>query len=387
MKYLLLLLLLLPATAQAWTAEERDQILGFGPWPPETARDPSNRLSGNPAAVALGAALFTDARLSPGGVACASCHQAEKGWGDGLARSKGMQPLDRNAPSVVDAHLNRWFGWDGASDSLWAASIRPILEPREMAGSAALVAEVMRKDAALACQFEKATGAAPSALDDEAVLVLGAKALAAFQETLTSGRTAFDAYRDALARGESAPYPAAAQRGLKIFLDSNCAACHAGPAFSNGEFHDTGLPYFTQSGRPDPGRYEGIKRVKASPFNRLSKHGDDDGASAFAVRHVELLHRNYGEFKTPSLRNLRHTAPYMHDGSKATLAEVIRHYSELDMDRLHSDGEAILRPLRLSDAEIDDLAAFLNTLSTDSLAGPEIVEKRSAEVRGCQRGH
>src|SRR3546814_20470052 len=99
----------------------------------------------------------------------------------------------------------------------------------------------------------------------------------------------------------------------------NCVICHSGPAFSNGEFHDTGLPFFTATGRPDPGRGEGIRQVQANPWNRLSPHSDDvTGASAFAVRHVERQHRNWGEFKTPSLRSLLHTAHYMHNGSLAT---------------------------------------------------------------------
>ncbi|WP_298726717.1 cytochrome c peroxidase [uncultured Ferrovibrio sp.] len=381
---LLIFLVLLPVSAQAWTEAEREQILSFGPWPPEAARDSSNRLSGNPAAIALGAALFSETRLSPGGIACISCHQPQKGWGDGLARSKGMQQLDRNAPSVMNAHLSRWFGWDGASDSLWAASIRPILDEREMASSAERVAATIRSDAALTCQFEKVAGTAPQHLVDEAVMVLGAKAIAAFQETLTSGRTPFDDYRDALARGENAPYPEAAKRGLKIFLDSACAACHTGPSFSNGEFHDTGLPYFMQNGRPDPGRYEGIKRVRANPYNRLSRYSDDPD-SGFTVRHVALLHRNWGEFKTPSLRNLRHTAPYMHDGSKATLIEVIRHYSELDEDRLHVDGEAILRPLRLDEASIRDLAVFLETLSASNVPDAASLERWAEEARKCRK--
>src|SRR3546814_11307817 len=133
----------------------------------------------------------------------------------------------------------------------------------------------------------------------------------------------------------------------------NCVICHSGPAFSNGEFHDTGLPFFTATGRPDPGRGEGIRQVQASPCNRLSPHSDDvTGASAFAVRHVERQHRNWGEFKTPSLRSLQHTAPYMHNGSLATPAAVIRHYSELDPDRRHSDGEAFMGAQHCSAEEI-----------------------------------
>lgn len=376
----LALLILLPATAGAaeFDADERGKIESLGPWPPVVERDASNRLSGSAEAIAFGATLFDDTRFSANGdVSCRSCHDPAKGWGDGKPVSTGLQRLERNAPGLMNVRLHRWFGWDGASDSLWSSSLRPILEPREMGGSVEKTAAVIRGDQILSRCFAKATGAAAAALDDEAVFVAAAKALAAFQETLVSPRTPFDDFRDALLRGAETDYPEAARRGLKTFIGSGrCVMCHAGPAFTNGEFHDTGLPFFMASGRPDPGRYEGIKRAKASPFNLLSKHNDHpEKAGAFAVRHVDLQHRNWGEFKTPSLRNLAQTAPYMHDGSKGSLRAVIRHYSELDIDRLHSDGEAILRPLGFSEAETADLEAFLLSLSLPA-AAPQFALKK-----------
>ncbi len=195
-----------------------------------------------------------------------------------------------------------------------------------------------------------------------------AKALAAYQETLVTGRTPFDDYRDALARGDAAAaarYPAAARRGLAIFTGKgNCNVCHFGPAFTNGEFGDVGIPFFAGPGRVDPGRHEGVRRVQASRYNLLGPFNDDPArSSATATRHVALEHRNFGEFRVPSLRDVARTAPYMHNGSLATLREVVRHYSEIDEDRLHADGERILRPLNLSTSEIDDVVAFLESLS------------------------
>lgn len=374
----ILLLLPLPAAAVEFSAQERAQIEALGPWPPAARRDPSNRLSGNADAIAFGALLFEEKRFSAdGSIACASCHQPAKGWSDGQAVSTGLQKLDRNAPGLMNAKLHRWFGWDGASDSLWAASLRPLLEPREMGGSVTKTAEVIRRDAGLSRCFAKATGTEAAALEDEAVFVAAAKALAAFQETLVSPRAPFDEFRDALLAGRASDYPESAQRGLKMFLGrGNCVMCHSGPAFTNGEFHDTGLKFFMASGRPDPGRYEGIRRVKASGFNLLSRHSDDpEKAGAFGVRHVELQHRNWGEFKTPGLRQLRDTAPYMHDGSKGTLRAVIGHYSELDIDRLHSDGEAILAPLRLTAAETADLETFLLSLSGSASPAQSAIRK------------
>jgi cytochrome c peroxidase len=284
---------------------------------------------------------------------------------------------------LLDVRYHRWFGWDGGGDSLWAQSVRPILEPREMGGSVAHVAALVRGDAELSCRFEKVFGA-PVPAADEAVLAGIGKALAAFQETLLSGRSPFDDFRDALAKGDraaAARYPAAAQRGLRIFIGrGNCGACHVGPAFTNGEFHDTGVPFFITGG-VDPGRHGGIRKLQANPLNLLGRYNDDPGgASAVKTRQVAQEHRNFGEFKVPTLRNVARTAPYMHNGSLATLADVVRHYSEINPDRLHSDGEAILKPLRLSADESADLVAFLESLTESA----SVLEPRRP-VSSCRR--
>jgi cytochrome c peroxidase len=159
-------------------------------------------------------------------------------------------------------------------------------------------------------------------------------------------------------------YPEAAQRGLRIFVGrGNCSVCHFGPAFSNGEFHDTGVPFFIKGG-VDPGRHGGIGKLRANSFNLLGAHNDDASrASAVKTRQVALEHRNFGEFKVPGLRNVARSAPYMHNGSLATLDEVVRHYSEISPDRLHADGENLLKALRLSAQESADLVAFLESLT------------------------
>jgi cytochrome c peroxidase len=230
---------------------------------------------------------------------------------------------------------------------------------------AARVAVLVRGDADLSCRYRKVFGAVPA--QDEAVLVGVAKALAAFQETLVSGRTPFDEFRDALVKGDEAAmakYPEDAKRGLAIFVGKGrCNLCHLGPAFTNGEFHDTGVPFFMGKGRVDPGRHAGIQKLRASAFNLLGSYNDDAKRStATGTEHVRLEHRNFGEFRTPSLRNIGLTAPYMHNGRLATLRDVVHHYSTVSPDRLHSDGEAILRALHLSDQEARDLVAFLETL-------------------------
>ena len=350
------------------TDAEMRAILAHGPWPAPWTRDPSNRVSGNTHAIELGERLFFDRRLSGNGeISCSRCHLPERNWSDGLPRAVGIEEVDRNTPSVTNTRTQRWFGWDGANDSLWSQSVRPILDPRELGSSAPQVANLVRGDRDLACRYRKAFGSVPGA-DDERVLVDAGKALAAFQETLVSGRTAFDEFRDALARDDRAGatrYPEPALRGLRIFIGKgSCNMCHAGPAFSNGEFHDTGIPFFIRPGQVDAGRHGGIKRLLANRMNLLGPYNDDaKRSSAVGTRHVVLEHRNFGEFKVPSLRNLALTAPYMHNGRLATLRDVVRHYSDISPDRLHSDGEAILKPLKLTERETQDLVEFLESLS------------------------
>jgi cytochrome c peroxidase len=357
------------SSAVEFTKEETAAILRHGPWPPPLEPDRSNRVSGTAAAIALGEKLFFEPRLSgTGSVLCATCHAPFRRFQDARARAFGLEPVDRNTLSVVNARFYRWYGWDGAQDSLWAQSIRPLLDPREMRSSAAHVAHVVRT--LFSADYAKAFGRLPVAENDQ-LLVDAGKALAAFQETLVSGRSAFDRFRDALEQGGTdLAYPLAAQRGLKIFVGrGNCSACHFGPLFTNGEFADTGVSFFVVPGRVDAGRHAGIGKLKASPFNLLGRFNDDSSrTTAVGTRHVQAQQRNFGEFRVPGLRGVAQTAPYMHNGSLATLRDVAKFYSELDEERLHADGERILKPLRLSQGELDDLVAFLESLSDLNLA-------------------
>ncbi|MBM3522389.1 MAG: hypothetical protein FJX57_05480, partial [Alphaproteobacteria bacterium] len=211
-----------PSNAQAqrlldFTEEERASVARHGPWPPDFERDPSNRVSGDPAAIELGRLLFFAPLLSVDGrIACATCHRADRGWTDGERTSTGLARGVRNAIGLANQRLNRWFGWDGANDSLWAQSLRPLLDPSEMGSTPAAVAAHLRREPELRCHYRAAFGNEPGA-DDEVILVDAAKALAAFQETIVSARTPFDRFRDSLQRGDApdaANYPMEAQRGL-----------------------------------------------------------------------------------------------------------------------------------------------------------------------------
>ena len=344
--------------------EEKAKILAHGPWPPAPRRDPTNRVSGKKEAIAFGERLFFEPQLSgTGSVLCATCHVPFRAFQDARPRAFGLEAVDRNTPSLVNVGLYRWYGWDGGHDSLWSQSLRPLLDAREMRATPRHVASLVRS--AYSSDYQKAFGRETPA-DDEEVTVDVGKALAAFQETLVSRRTPFDDFRDALAAGNvDGKYPLAAQRGLAIFVGKgNCSVCHFGPHFTNGEFADAGVPFFAAPGRVDSGRLEGIRRVKASPYNLLGRFNDDrSGAAAVGTRHVELQHRNFGEFRVPGLRNVALTAPYMHNGSLPTLRDVVRHYSDLNEERLHADGERILRKLNLTRRESEDLVVFLQSLT------------------------
>jgi cytochrome c peroxidase len=347
-------------------------ILSHGPWPAPAPLDATNRVSGKPDAIEFGTRLFFDQRLSgKGTVSCASCHVPERNWTDNRRRGIGMAEVDRNTPTLMNLLAGRWYGWDGASDSLWSQSLRPILDERELAATPSHVARLVRNDEQLSCRYRKAFGTPPSPTDDEAVFVDVGKALAAFQETLVSGATPFDRFRDAMARGQppaAGSYSEPAQRGLKIFIGKGgCTSCHSGPNFTNGEFFNTGLSRFAPLGKPDPGRHAGIRQLLESRFNLLGPYNDDaTGASAARTRQISLEKENFGEFKVPSLRNLILTAPYGRDGGVDTIAEVVRHYAGLDPVRLHAKDGRPAKALNLTPREQTDLVVFLESLSTFS---------------------
>ena len=314
-----LLALALPAQAALldWSDDERARIAAHGPWPAARAADASNRVDGRPEAIALGRRLFFDPALSATGrMSCASCHRPERAFQDGVAASRN----GRNTPSLLDAGTRRWHGWDGAHDSLWSASLAPLVAADEIGATPASLLARVRGDRDWQALF-----GAPRA--DEAIVVNAAKALAAYQATLVSPRTPFDDFRDALLRGDTraaARYPLPAQRGLRFFIGAgNCHLCHAGPAFSNGEFAAIGIGHF-RGGGVDAGRWTGLERLLASPTNRLGPWSDS-AAGSEPTRHVVIEPRHFGEFRVPGLRQLAHTAPYFHDGSARTLDDVVRH--------------------------------------------------------------
>ena len=369
-----------------FTEQEVASIVAHGPWPMTFPPDSGNEMSGALWAEQLGGSLFQDASLSVNRtISCATCHLPDNGFDDDLPVGIGLEVGVRNTQSLLNVGLQRWFGWDGGADSLWAASIRPMLNPSEMGNDLASLAKSLRANALFMSTIEskqaelswnkhtqkdasKINANTDGGLTDEQLIAVAGKAIAAYLRTLRSAETPFDRFRKALVTNDAegqAAYSASAKRGLKIFIgDANCRVCHFGGNFSNGEFHDTGRPFFTGVGKVDPGRYTGIQRVKNDIYNLLGQYSaPSETVDKLKTSEVKLGQSNWGQWRTPSLRNLTQTAPYMHDGSLTTLRDVVDAYADIDSDRLHSQGESILKPLNLTNVQRDDLVNFLLSLS------------------------
>lgn len=309
------------------TQDERARILAFGPWPGLAGATSGDATLAS--AVALGESLFNSARISGDGrLRCASCHEPWRRFTDGRPRAQGRIEGARNTPSLVDVSRRRTLGWDGAFDRLEAQSLRPLLDPDEMASTPSHVAAVVRGDAGLRARYEAALGRAPSASDDAVFADVG-RLLAAYETTLASGRTRFDAFRDALAAAPAgAPLDASALRGLRLFIGrAGCASCHAGPAFTDDELHVSTTRSRRADGTFDTGRA---------------------GGRAYA-------------FRTPTLRGVTATAPYMHDGHVARLCDAVRPHALADRDGLEPTPAPTLAA-----SERTDLVAFLRTLDVAS---------------------
>ena len=346
------------------------RILRHGPLgAPEP--DPTNRVATSDAAAHLGQRLFYDPRLSLStNHSCASCHMPTRAFADGLALPSPPGSSERHSPTLLNVAHQRWFFWDGRADSLWSQALHVIENPKELGIGRAGLAQLLARDPLYRAEFEAAFGRPPSdAPDDfERTAVDAAKAIAAYEMHLSSGDSAFDRFEAALAQGDlerAAEYPPDALRGLLLFTGrANCRSCHAGPLFSDGEFHTIGFPP-AGGGKPrDPGRMRGVELVQADPLRGSGAWSDAPDSDR--ARDVEALVRSaeqWGQFRTPTLRNVARTAPYMSQGQVATLREILVFYSTLEgAVAAGHHGETVLQPLGLAPGEIDDLEAFLRTL-------------------------
>jgi cytochrome c peroxidase len=348
-----------------WTDAERRVLRSLwigslGPLPD----DPSNAYDTDPRAARLGRRLFFDTRFSKNGaLACASCHQPALGFQDGRPVAVGLGRLHRRSMPLAGVAYNTWFFWDGRKDSLWAQATTPIENPLELgltrAEVATLAARHYRADYEAVFGALPADGDATTRAQQTRVFANVGKALAAFVRTIQPTPARFDRWVAALLAGE--PAPAADQltraeaRGLRLFIGkAACINCHAGPLFTNGEFHFTRVP----QPAPDQGRGAVIAAVLADELNCRGPFSDAAPEQCSALRFLDPDPRDaLHAFKTPSLRNVAARAPYMNAGQLATLAEVVRFYRD------RSRGMKELGHGDLSDAELGDLEAFLGTLT------------------------
>lgn len=362
----------------------------LAPLPP----DPSNAVADKPLARHLGEALFFDARLSANqGISCATCHQPIRHFTDGLPRGQAIGTSKRNTPSIIGTAYSPWLYWDGRRDSQWSQALSPLEDPNEQGGNRIRILRVVKDDTTYREQYESLFGPLPE-LDDTGRFpdVAGAaagpawqsawstmtevdrdainrafanvgKAIAAFERSLMPARSRFDDYVAALSGGDAAAAVLLNEeelRGLRLFIgEANCTQCHNGPLFTNNEFHNTGV-LSAEGELPDKGRAAGVREAIEDPFNCLGEYSDDLERQCAELEFTRTGPELIGAVRTPSLRNVEFTAPYMHKGQIATLAEALSHYNDAP-DAMIGHNEA--KPLDLSTRELRHLEAFLKTLS------------------------
>lgn len=351
-----MLLLLLGCLTLPEDDPRRALILAMSPLP-APAPDPTNRVADDPRAAALGASLFQDVGLSRDGLtSCATCHQSERAFTDGKKVATAVGVGTRNTPSLLSAPWQTWFFWDGRADSAWSQATGPIRNPIEMNADAAWVRA--RVEAAWAAPYTEVFG--PIGPADEVLANVG-KAIAAHERTLRPPEGALDRYVADLRTGtDSAALTEQEERGLLLFVGrAGCFNCHHGPLLTDHSFHALGLP---TGAAPDVGRGEGAELVLADPYNCRGAYSDAPDRCD-ELRYLDPGFEDWpGAFKTPSLRGVGRTAPYMHDGSMPTLEAVVSFYSTLPGRAAVGHRELTLQPLMLSDTQQADLTAFLRTL-------------------------
>jgi cytochrome c peroxidase len=328
-----------------------------------------------PEKVALGEKLFLDKRLSlDDSVSCSTCHDPAKGFVDGLPVSEGVGKRKgmRNSPTVLNAMFNATQFWDGRSPTLEEQAKLPILNPVEMAmpSPEAVVAKV-RGIPEYATEFQRVFGREVT-YDDLA------SAIAAFERTQFSGSAPFDRF---LLQGDDKALDASAKRGWALFNGkARCNECHAAnatsPLFSDQKFHNIGIAAHKQDFVKLA--QQGLRVVRTGDEKQIDELALQTEFSELGRFLVTKQENDVGSFKTPTLRNTGITAPYMHDGSLATLWDVMDHYNKGGVANPFLDGG--MQRLGLTEAEVDDVVAFLFTLTDERYA------KLNAKELARQRG-
>jgi cytochrome c peroxidase len=336
------------------------------PIPPDNPQTPEK--------IALGEELFHDMRFSTTGeVSCSTCHDADKAFTDSpLTTSEGINKLTgtRNAPTVVNAAYFATQFWDGRSPSLEDQSLHPFVNPVEMGlADHQPILDVIRSDPGYQKQFAAVFGVD----GDDVTMDHVTKAIAAFERTQVAGDSPFDRWYYG---SESEALTQQQKRGFDLFINQGrCVSCHVveqtQALFTDNRFHNIGVgindiqhdvpeladEFLEADMTLSEVDVEVLSDPRTSELGRFAiSHGFDD----------------LGSFKTPTLRNIAVTAPYMHDGSIATLREVVEHYNNGGVthegDPVNDFLSGGIRPLDLTDDEIDDLVAFMEALTSPQFA-------------------
>lgn len=363
---------------------------------PALPKNPSNKYADDPKAAALGKKLFFDSRFSGNlKVSCATCHPVNRNFADNLPLAHGIGRTDRRTMTLVGAGYYTWLFWDGRKDSLWSQALGPLESPVEhgftRTQSAVIISEYYQTE------YNEIFPAIPDKLLDHYLTFIAkpspdepallkkwlsippdtredinqvyanmGKAIAAFVRTIVPGPSRFDRYVEAVMSNDGNVMMSAMNnnevKGLRMFIGkAKCTNCHTGPLFTNGDFHNIGVPQ--PANLPsDKGRAEAIGKVLADEFNCLSRYSDASLRECAELRFIDTDTEKYlGAFKTPTLRNVAERAPYMHAGQLDTLMDVLRFYRDLKPEERSAD----LAHGNLTDLELGQIESFLITLSSD----------------------
>lgn len=359
--------------AESVPAASANPLLGLPPVPVPVDNPQS------PAKIALGDKLFHDKRFSiDGTVSCANCHDGSKAFTDNLPVSVGHHGLTgtRNAPTVINAAFYKFQFWDGREPDLEGQSKGPFINPVE-AGlpSHQPILDIVRNDPDYKAAFKDVFNVADAKLTMEHV----AKAIASFERSIVAGDSAFDRF---YFQGDQSALNEQKKRGFQLFLgQGRCVSCHVieqdQALFTDNRFHNIGVGINAIQ--------DDVPRLAQAFLEAKNKGGDVDQMVLTDKKSSELGRfavtdgiSEIGAFKTPTLRNIALTAPYMHDGSLKTLREVVIHYNNGGVTPAGAPVNPYLsggiRPLNLLDSQIDDLVAFMQSLTSRQYLKPTAVK-------------
>ncbi|QSQ28504.1 cytochrome-c peroxidase [Pyxidicoccus parkwayensis] len=350
--------------------DELDQLRSLHTQTRTPPKDGTNRVDGVERAAKLGDLLFHDEKLSRcGTVSCQSCHGGEGRTVDTpTAEGCGGQRTVRNPPTVLNVAYNRWFMWDGRADRLWNQAVLPLTNPVEMNSDATVVAARLGAPE-YRTEYQALFGKFPEEEAGPTLLTNVGKVLAAYERTLVRIDAPFDEdvkrFIAAAEAGKAEDDPA--YLGLKTFVrKGQCVVCHKGPALSDDLFHNIGVK---DSSAGAGGQWAALESLLDWEFNAASPYSDapsgTDAGRLKTLRTQAKQEEMEGAFRTPSLRNVALTAPYMHNGEQATLEDVVDFYNKGGDPAGSFTGrrtDTIVK-LDLSDEEKQALVALLKSMT------------------------